>query len=75
MRTEMKENLRRLRLIVRNIDVSKLFNITVDRWHITFYADFNANISKYMSTHKFTVETDSNGYIVYSRGIVRVVLT
>jgi hypothetical protein len=71
----MKENLRKLALISRGIDLSLFYCITVYEDEIKFQGKFNSTIMIYLKSHFFTIEIGSNGFIYARKSNIKVALT
>jgi hypothetical protein len=71
----MKENLRKLALISRGIDLSLFYCITVYEDDINFQGKFNRTLMTYLKSHFFTIETGSNGFVYARKSNIKVVLT
>lgn len=71
----MKENLRKLALISRGIDLSLFYCITVWEDEIKFQGKFNPALMIYLKSHFFTIETWDNGFINATKSNIKVVLT
>lgn len=71
----MKENLRKLALIIRGIDLSLFYCITVWGDEIKFQGKFNPALMIYLKSHFFTIKTGDNGFIYATKSNIEVVLT
>jgi hypothetical protein len=71
----MKENLRKLALISRGIDLSLFYCITVGEDEIKFQGKFNRTLMIYLKSHFFIIETWSNGFIYATRSNIKITLT
>lgn len=71
----MKENLRKLALISRGIDLSLFYCITVWGDEIKFQGKFNPALTIYLKSHFFTIEIRDNGFVYATRSNIKITLS
>lgn len=64
----MKNNLRRLKWILRIFGIEKFFSISCDNYSITLYCYFKTDIVKKAQLLKFEYTIESNGMLQFTRG-------
>lgn len=74
-RTNMKDHVRKARLIFRRIDASLFYSITVNDDGIRFQGHFNSKTALFLKNLKFAVSISPNGYIEFNRSNIKVTLT
>lgn len=71
----MKDNARKLRLMLRRIDPNLFYVITIHNGIISFQGKFNPQVVIYLRNHKFVNSISINGYVEFSRSNIKVTLT
>ena len=71
----MKENLRRLQLIGKVLDLSLFYVLNIYADHISFQGRYNAKLTIKLLTLKFTQSVTQSGYVEFNRGKITITLT
>jgi len=71
----MKKGIRVLKVIERMLDVEDFYSITVDGQLLNLQGKYKAKIVRLLIDNKFVSKDNINGFIVYQRYNVQVVLT
>ena len=70
----MKNNLRRLDRIIKMFGYDAFYSITPTNYEVSFQGYFNQNIVSRVQSMGFLSNTDTEGYIIFSRGHYRIIL-
>lgn len=70
----MKEKLRKLRLIVRKIEVSKINRVNIDNWDIQFSVKYDSSLVSYLKKHKFLCTISENGFVWAERSDIKILM-
>jgi hypothetical protein len=71
----MKNNYRRLNAILKLFDIDVFWSISVGTYDINLFADYSTTLIKLAYNHKFTSEIDERGWVILTRGMIKIKLS
>ena len=72
----MKNNLRKLSILLKLIDISKFYGMSVSAWSIMLQGKFDSNVVLTLKRNRFLdTRISDNGFIVFTRGNITITLT